>query len=214
MKKLVVLLLTLVLALSCLSVNVFAAGLSADAQKIIDTLSAPVQFNGSDKSVTIPAVYLAQAENYLQTANLTSSQYAGIYNQIENAISVIKSQNPNVAPNGVVNLQIVPRSAKTAIINDAIAAASIANLDLTYGDYYINVTEKGSSNPVITIGGTTTPTGSGPSSIIKATGIPNIPSIPTVTIALISVLAIFLAFIISLSYKFRLFSKVELINEN
>jgi Trk K+ transport system NAD-binding subunit len=206
MKKLVILLLTLVLALGCFTANVFAAGLSTDEQNIINTLSAPIQLNGSNIKVTIPAIYLAQAENYLQTVTLTPAQYSSINSQIQDAISVIKTLDASIAPNGVVDLNLIPKSDRSKILNDATAAASAANLNLTYDGTTLNITDKTSGNVVFTATRGTT--------AIKATGNPINPSVSTTTITLMSVLAVLLLLVVTIAYKLKLFSKVELRSEN
>jgi hypothetical protein len=206
MKKLATVFLTLVLAVGCFTINSFAAGLSTSAQDIINTLESPIQLNGTNLKVTIPATYVAQAENYLQTATLTQDQYASIKTQIDDAINVIKTQDASIAPNGVVNLQLIPAADKKKILDDATSAATTANLSLTYDGTNLNIKDKTSGTVVFTATRGAT--------AIKATGLPTIPSATQTAVVVMSILAVLIISIVTLSYKLKLFSRIEIKSEN
>lgn len=205
MKKLIILL-TFVLTLCCFSVNVSAAGLSTDAQNIINLLSTPIQLKSSNLKVAMPAEYIAQVENYFQASALTQAQYSIIKSQIQDVINVIKAQNASIAPNEIIDLDLMPASAKNEILSDATTAATAANLNLTYDGTNLSITDKTSGNVVFTATRGAT--------VIKATGNSNIPSVLTTIITLMSVLIGLSALVALISYKLKLFSKVELRSEN
>lgn len=67
----------------------FAAGINDAEQKILDELHTTVTMNGVEK--TLPAAYINQAENYLNTVEITDEEADQIISGIEDTKSYLTS---------------------------------------------------------------------------------------------------------------------------
>ncbi len=71
------------------SATAFAAGINAAEQKILDELNTTVTMAGTEKS--LPVVYINQAENYLNTVEITDAEADEIIKRIETVKSYLTS---------------------------------------------------------------------------------------------------------------------------
>ena len=74
---------------ACASAPAFAAGINDAEQRILDELHTTVTMNGAQKS--LPAVYINQTENYLNTVELTDAQADQIIAGIEDTKAYLTS---------------------------------------------------------------------------------------------------------------------------
>lgn len=65
-------LITVLALVAVTAVSASAAGINAEEKKVLDTIKAGVTVNG--KTVNVPDNYLVQAENYLNTIDMTAEQ--------------------------------------------------------------------------------------------------------------------------------------------
>ena len=113
-----------VLMLALSMVSAFAL-VSPEEQKIVDALKAGVTVNG--QTVTLPADYINQAENYLinNDVDITAENAAAIIAKIDNAKAVIVEK-------GITNLdKNIPSDVKDQLVAIAEEAAKVENLKVT-----------------------------------------------------------------------------------
>lgn len=120
MKKIIMIALALVLTVF-MTVPSFAA---SNTDLILDSLRSGVNVNG--KIVTIPANYINQAENFLDSHQITNAQTQYILAQISGAKEAIKEA-------GITNLSNLDPATKEKILAAAANAANAINLKLTVG---------------------------------------------------------------------------------
>lgn len=104
------------------AVSAFAAGINAEERTVLDTIKAGVTVG--DKTVTVPDNYLVQAENYLNTIDLTAEQATDILAAVDEAKAYVKA-------NSITSLEAMTRAQKEAILSYAQKAASVVGLKVT-----------------------------------------------------------------------------------
>ena len=77
-------------------------------------------------SAKVDAVYVTKAENFLKTANLSATQLDQVNVQINAVSAILKAAN-------VTDVTKLSPADKTKVIADVTAAASSANLTVTFG---------------------------------------------------------------------------------
>lgn len=94
MKKISAILVALVLVAAS-AITAFAAGINSNEQAILDELNTTVQMKGS--TMSIPAAYVNQAENYFNTVDVTAEESKQIIAFIEEGKAILaKSDAENI----------------------------------------------------------------------------------------------------------------------
>lgn len=122
MKKLMGVLLAAVVLVASV-VPAFAAGINADEKAILDNLKSGVTVAGT--TLNIPADYITQAENYLNTVDVTAEQAK----EINRYINAAKEA---VIAGGTADLSKLSSTVKSSVVDFASKAAAVLNLKLTY----------------------------------------------------------------------------------
>ena len=111
MKKLISMLAVLALV-TVSAVSVCAAGINSSEKKVLDYIEAGVEVNG--QTVTVPDNYMVQAENYLNTIDLTEDQAKAYVKQYQ-----------------ITSFEGLSRTHKEALLSFAQEAASVVGLKVT-----------------------------------------------------------------------------------
>jgi hypothetical protein len=142
MKKILACVASALLAVT-VSMTAFAAsGISANEQAVLDKLKAPITVG--DKTLTLPAEYYNQAENYLKQdgVDVTDEQKAVINAQIDEAVATVKAS-------GVTDLAKLPSDVKSKLMTNAQTAAKELDLTLTFDNSNKTITVKDKSGNVV-----------------------------------------------------------------
>jgi len=132
MKKLVSLVLVFVAFLFLSAPKVEAAGaITADEQRILDTLRQPVTVNG--KTFSIPANYIAQAENYLKQQDISANEVNEVIGHIQSTINLVSAQNVDISQVQSLEdlIRLLPANVVNQIKNSVSAAANVLGLVVT-----------------------------------------------------------------------------------
>lgn len=121
MKKLISMLAVLALV-TVSAVSVCAAGINSSEKKVLDYIEAGVEVNG--QTVTVPNSYMVQAENYLNTIDLTEDQANQIIAAVDKAKAYVKD-------NGITDIHGLSQSQKSQLLSFAQEAASVVGLKVT-----------------------------------------------------------------------------------
>lgn len=121
MKKLVSMLTVLALV-AVTAVSVCAAGINSSERKVLDYIQAGVEVNG--QTVTVPGNYIVQAENYLNTIDLTEDQANQVIAAVDKAKAYVKD-------NGITSIHGLTSSQKSQLLSFAQEAASVVGLKVT-----------------------------------------------------------------------------------
>lgn len=118
MKKLFAVLIALaIVVISCLTV--FAAGINAAEQSVLQNMRTPANMNG--KMIYVPASYINQAEARFNTIDMTSDQADKINGIINEGRSFLEST-------GKSSIKELTASQKSKLLSYASAAANVLNL--------------------------------------------------------------------------------------
>lgn len=128
----------------------FSANASSNADAILSALRSGVEVNGI--TVTLPAGYINQAENYFASHSITDAQASYILGEIGGAKEAIRAA-------GVTDLKKMDKNTKMQILSAAQAAADKISLKLTVGaDKTVKIADSNGkvafsdSNPIKTTG--------------------------------------------------------------
>ncbi|MCI9273873.1 MAG: hypothetical protein HFE39_07950 [Clostridiales bacterium] len=115
------------------AVSAFAAGINADEKRVLDTIKAGVTVGG--KNVTVPDNYLVQAENYLNTIDLTAEQ-------ADQVLAAVEEAKAYVLANNITSVDSMSNAQRQAILAYAQKAASVVGLKVTItGDKQVVITD-------------------------------------------------------------------------
>lgn len=121
MKKLISMLAVLALV-TVSAVSVCAAGINSSEKKVLDYIETGVEVNG--QTVTVPDNYMVQAENYLNTIDLTEDQANQIIAAVDKAKAYVKKYS-------ITTFDGLSRTHKEALLSFAQEAASVVGLKVT-----------------------------------------------------------------------------------
>ena len=105
------------------AVTAFAAGINSNEQAVLDALNQTITLKGG--SATLPSEYVNQAENYLNTVDLTAEESAAIVSEINAAKAFVEAA-------GVSDISELTYEQKTELLSYGQAAASVVGLTLSY----------------------------------------------------------------------------------
>lgn len=115
-------LITVLALVAVTAVSASAAGINAEEKKVLDTIKAGVTVNG--KTVNVPDNYLVQAENYLNTIDMTAEQANQVIAAVDEAKEFIKTNN-------ITDLNALTGAQKQSILSMAQKAADVVGLKIT-----------------------------------------------------------------------------------
>lgn len=118
-------LITVLALVAVTAVSASAAGINAEEKKVLDTIKAGVTVNG--KTVNVPDNYLVQAENYLNTIDMTAEQANQVIAAVDEAKEFIKTNN-------ITDLNALTGAQKQSILSMAQKAADVVGLKITITD--------------------------------------------------------------------------------
>lgn len=122
MKKILSAVLSVAVIMVC-SISVFAAGINSYEKQILDTLRAGINLNGTVSY--LPAEYINQAENYLNTSvDITQAQAQEILGYIEEARALVLAD-------GADSIEGLKSQTNEAVFKMAQQAAAVLGLKLT-----------------------------------------------------------------------------------
>ena len=105
------------------AVTAFAAGINSSEQAVLDALNQTITLKGG--STTLPTEYVNQAENYLNTVDLTAEESEAIVSEINAAKAFVEAA-------GVSDIAELTYEQKTELLSYGQAAASVVGLTLSY----------------------------------------------------------------------------------
>lgn len=138
MKKMIALVMTMLLATGVFATTAFAAtGINTYEQKVLDKISAPIKITNIGKSYKIPADYVAAAENYFQTIDMTQAQYNEIISIYNSTINMTftdseKATIQSLNPGSSFSLKTLPQSVKQRILTNGQNTVAVVGLKLTF----------------------------------------------------------------------------------
>ncbi len=170
------------------SSSVFAAGINAAEQSILDELKTSVTMCGVEK--TLPVSYINQAENYFNTIEITDEQATQIIAGIEDAKSYLEST-------GSKDFKSLTIEQVDTFVSKCQSAVSVINLTLSFEKSTGSVSVTDSNGNSVFSGKTSSFTGgSAGDNPIKPTGaffnIPGIITVAGVGVLLVSAAGVYL----------------------
>ncbi len=152
MKKLALIVLAIAILLVPMSIAASAAGDINTYEKIVlDALKAGVEVDSA--TVTVPAEYITQAENFLKTIDMTETQSKEIIAKIDDTKALIKASD--IHSSG--ELDKLPVDTKQKILDNGKAAAAVVDAVLTYDGEDVKVTFGGDTvfedTPIVKVTG-------------------------------------------------------------
>ena len=104
------------------AVSVCAAGINANEKRVLDYIQAGVEVNG--QTVTVPNNYIVQAENYLNTIDLTQEQADQVIAAVDKAKAYVKG-------NSITSIHGLTQAQKSDLLSFAQEAAAVVGLKVT-----------------------------------------------------------------------------------
>lgn len=121
MKKLISMLAVLALV-TVSAVSVCAAGINSNEKRVLDYIQAGVDVKGAN--ATVPDNYMVEAENYLNTIDLTEEQADQIIVAVDKAKAYVKQYS-------ITTFDGLSRTHKEALLSFAQEAAAVVGLKVT-----------------------------------------------------------------------------------
>lgn len=149
MKKLVSFVVAFLAVFLLAAPKVDAAGaITADEQRILDTLRQPVVING--KSFSLPQEYLTQAENHLKQENLTAAEVSSVIEQINAATSLLASQTIDMTNINTIDdlIKALPRDVITQIQAYVTKAANVLGITVDVSKGSVKLVSKNSGSVI------------------------------------------------------------------
>lgn len=113
-----------------LSANAFAAGFNAYEKDVLSALRSGVSVNGT--TIQLPPQYLNQAENYLNTVDLTAEQANEIIGYIGHAKSLVREEAQKTGATSIAELKKSGKTLLNQVVSDVQKAAAVADLKVGY----------------------------------------------------------------------------------
>lgn len=104
------------------AVSVCAAGINSSEKRVLDHIQAGVDVNGAN--ATVPDNYMVEAENYLNTIDLTEEQADQIIAAVDKAKAYVKEYS-------ITTFDGLSRTHKEALLSFAQEAAAVVGLKVT-----------------------------------------------------------------------------------